>query len=214
MVIIYCSLLWCVWPVRQHSSSVTSIKSLGIGIFNHWHICHFDAARFNKLGLDTITTGEEPNPSNQVEEVHSYRPVQSEPLCSERIVHIDIGTAHSVAVTGDCCNSFNKMKKAPHLQGFRQFTLGFSSLEKGQCFTFGSNQHGQIGCSSRRSSRVPYQVPDLQGISMAACGDAFTLAIGSGECGLLMLSLCDVREVDYLMFHPFITERIVIWNAL
>uniref|UniRef100_A0A674N432 Serine/threonine-protein kinase Nek8 n=1 Tax=Takifugu rubripes TaxID=31033 RepID=A0A674N432_TAKRU len=110
----------------------------------------FTLSRFNKLGLDTITTGEEPNPSNQVEEVHSYRPIQSEPLCSERIVHIDIGTAHSVAVT-----------------------------EKGQCFTFGSNQHGQIGCSSRRSSRVPYQVPDLQGISMAACGDAFTLAIGS-----------------------------------
>lgn len=57
----------------------------------------------------------------------------------------------------------------------------FSSPEKGQCFTFGSNQHGQMGCSSRRSSRVPYQVPGLQGITMAACGDAFTLAIGSGE---------------------------------
>lgn len=38
-----------------------------------------------------------------------------------------------------------------------------------------------MGCSSRRSSRVPYPVPGLQGITMAACGDAFTLAIGSGE---------------------------------
>lgn len=149
--------------------------------------CRFDAARFNKLGLDTITTGEEPNPSNQVEEVHSYRPVQSEPLCSERIIHLDIGTAHSVAVTGEIV-AFHYLKKAPYLQGFHQFKFGFSSLEKGQCFTFGSNQHGQIGCSSRRSSRVPYQVPDLQGISMAACGDAFTLAIGSGELGLLMLT--------------------------
>lgn len=57
----------------------------------------------------------------------------------------------------------------------------FPLPERGQCFTFGSNQHGQIGCSSRRSSRVPYLVPGLQGITMAACGDAFTLAIGSGE---------------------------------
>lgn len=56
--------------------------------------------RFNKLGLDEITAGEEPNPSNQMEEVHSYTPVQSAPLNSEKIVYIDIGTAHSVAVTG------------------------------------------------------------------------------------------------------------------
>lgn len=60
----------------------------------------FVVVRFNKLGLDKITAGEEPNPSNQVEEVHSYTPVQSAPLNSEKIVHIDIGTAHSVAVTG------------------------------------------------------------------------------------------------------------------
>lgn len=56
--------------------------------------------RFNKLGLDKITAGEEPDPSNQVEEVHSYTRVQSAPLNSEMIVYIDIGTAHSVAVTG------------------------------------------------------------------------------------------------------------------
>lgn len=47
-----------------------------------------------------ITAGEEPNPLNQVEEVHSYTPVQSAPLNTEKIVYIDIGTAHSVAVTG------------------------------------------------------------------------------------------------------------------
>ncbi|CAB1418378.1 unnamed protein product [Pleuronectes platessa] len=106
--------------------------------------------RFNKLGLDKITAEEEPNPSNQVEEVNSYSPIQSAPLDSERITYIDIGTSHSVAVT-----------------------------DRGQCFTFGSNQHGQMGCSSRRSSRVPYPVPGMQDIAMAACGDAFTLAIGS-----------------------------------
>ncbi|XP_015239379.1 PREDICTED: serine/threonine-protein kinase Nek8 [Cyprinodon variegatus] len=106
--------------------------------------------RFNKLGLDKITAGEESNPSNQVEEVHSFTPVQSAPLNSDRIVYVDIGTAHSVAVT-----------------------------EEGQCYTFGSNQHGQMGCSSRRSSRVPYLVPGLKDIASAACGDAFTLAIGA-----------------------------------
>ncbi|MEQ2244027.1 Serine/threonine-protein kinase Nek8 [Ilyodon furcidens] len=107
--------------------------------------------RFNKLGLDKITAAEEPNPVNQVEEVNSYTPIHSDPLNSERIVYIDIGTAHSVAVT-----------------------------EEGRCYTFGSNQHGQMGCSSRRSSRVPYLVPGLKDITLAACGDAFTLAIGSG----------------------------------
>ncbi|MED6263280.1 Serine/threonine-protein kinase Nek8 [Characodon lateralis] len=106
--------------------------------------------RFNKLGLDKITAAEEPNPVNQVEEVNSYAPIQSDPLNSEKIVYIDIGTAHSVAVT-----------------------------EEGRCYTFGSNQHGQMGCSSRRSSRVPYLVPGLKDITLAACGDAFTLAIGS-----------------------------------
>lgn len=67
----------------------------------------FSSSRFNKLGLDKISNGEEPNPSNQVEEVHSYAPVQSAPLNSEKIVHIDIGTAHSVAVTGS--KEFNPM---------------------------------------------------------------------------------------------------------
>ncbi|KAF7650274.1 hypothetical protein LDENG_00128150 [Lucifuga dentata] len=105
--------------------------------------------RFNKLGLDKILAGEEPSPAHQVEEVHSYTPVQSAPLSTETILYVDIGTAHSVAVT-----------------------------EKGQCLTFGSNQHGQMG-SSRGSRRAPYVVPGLQGIIMAACGDAFTLAIGS-----------------------------------
>ncbi|XP_061683711.1 serine/threonine-protein kinase Nek8 isoform X3 [Syngnathoides biaculeatus] len=106
--------------------------------------------RFNKLGLDKITSGEEPSSCNQVEEVNSFSPVQSAPLNKEKIVCIDIGTAHSVAVT-----------------------------ESGQCITFGSNQHGQMGCSSRRGSRAPYSVPNLHGITMAACGDAFTLAIRS-----------------------------------
>ncbi|XP_031429352.1 serine/threonine-protein kinase Nek8 isoform X1 [Clupea harengus] len=106
--------------------------------------------RFNKLGLDRIVGTDEPLPQDQVEEVQTFCPIQSAPLNVEKIVYIDIGTSHSAAVT-----------------------------EKGQCLTFGSNQHGQLGYSSRRSSRVPYPAPRLQGITKAACGDAFTVAIGA-----------------------------------
>nr|XP_046245472.1 serine/threonine-protein kinase Nek8 isoform X2 [Scatophagus argus] len=137
-------------PVEFEAQRVVCGVDCSMIISTKHNIVACGSNRFNKLGLDKIIIGEEPNPSNQVEEVHSYTPVQSAPLNSERIVYIDIGTAHSVAVT-----------------------------EKGQCFTFGSNQHGQMGCSSRHSSRVPCLVPGLQGITMAACGDAFTLAIGS-----------------------------------
>ncbi|XP_030008586.1 serine/threonine-protein kinase Nek8 isoform X2 [Sphaeramia orbicularis] len=137
-------------PVEFEAQRVVCGVDCSMIISTQHNIVACGSNRSNKLGLDKITVGEEPNPSSQVEEVHSYTPVQSAPLNSEKIVYIDIGTAHSVAVT-----------------------------ERGQCFTFGSNQHGQKGCSSRRSSRMPYLVPGLQGIAMAACGDAFTLAIGS-----------------------------------
>ena len=56
--------------------------------------------RFNKLGLDKITASDEPASSDQVEEIHSFTAVQSAPLNVEKIAYIDIGTAHSVAVTG------------------------------------------------------------------------------------------------------------------
>uniref|UniRef100_A0A667Z2T8 Serine/threonine-protein kinase Nek8 n=1 Tax=Myripristis murdjan TaxID=586833 RepID=A0A667Z2T8_9TELE len=137
-------------PVEFEAQRVLCGVDCSMIISTQYKILACGSNRFNKLGLDKIAAGEEPNPSNQVEEVHSFAPVQSAPLNMEKIVYADIGTAHSVAVT-----------------------------ERGQCFTFGSNQHGQMGCSSRRSSRVPYLVPGLQGITMAACGDAFSLAIGS-----------------------------------
>ncbi|KAJ3590234.1 hypothetical protein NHX12_008188, partial [Muraenolepis orangiensis] len=108
--------------------------------------------RFNKLGLDLIDAGVEAKVCDQVDEVRLFTAVRSAPLSVEKMVYVDIGTAHSIAAT-----------------------------EKGECFTFGSNQHGQMGCSSRRTSRVPYLVPGLQGIVMAACGDAFSLAIRSEE---------------------------------
>uniref|UniRef100_A0A3Q3R0R4 Serine/threonine-protein kinase Nek8 n=1 Tax=Monopterus albus TaxID=43700 RepID=A0A3Q3R0R4_MONAL len=137
-------------PVEFEAQRLVCGVDCSMIISTQYSIVACGSNRFNKLGLDKITAEEEPNPSNQVEEVHSFTPVQSAPLKSEKIVYLDIGTAHSVAVT-----------------------------ERGQCFTFGSNQHGQMGCSSRRGSRVPFLVPGLQSVTMAACGDAFTLAIGS-----------------------------------
>lgn len=65
---------------------------------------------------------------------------------------------------------------------FSSFTLS-SVTASGDCYTFGSNQHGQLGTSARRVSRAPCQVQGLQGIKivMVACGDAFTVAIGTGD---------------------------------
>ncbi|XP_026986244.1 serine/threonine-protein kinase Nek8 isoform X5 [Sagmatias obliquidens] len=96
--------------------------------------------------------GEEPAPHQQVEEALSFTPLGSAPLDCEPLLSVDLGTAHSAAVTAS-----------------------------GDCYTFGSNQHGQLGTIARRVSRVPCQVQGLQGIkiAMVACGDAFTVAIGA-----------------------------------
>lgn len=58
-----------------------------------------------------------------------------------------------------------------------------SPTASGDCYTFGSNQHGQLGTHARRVSRAPCQVQGLQNIkiAMVACGDAFTVAIGTGD---------------------------------
>ncbi|ELK26939.1 Serine/threonine-protein kinase Nek8 [Myotis davidii] len=110
--------------------------------------------RFNKLGLDHLSLGEEPAPHQQVEEVLSFTALCSAPLDQETLLSVDLGTAHSAAVTAS-----------------------------GDCYTFGSNQHGQLGTNARRVSRAPCQVQGLQGIkiAMVACGDAFTVAIGAGQ---------------------------------
>lgn len=83
--------------------------------------------RFNKLGLDKISAGEEPTPSNQVEEVCSYTSVQSAPLNSETIVHIDIGTVHSVAVTGTI---YSPMIKSAPISCVRLVTLSPTFLHQ------------------------------------------------------------------------------------
>ncbi|XP_010859989.1 PREDICTED: serine/threonine-protein kinase Nek8-like [Bison bison bison] len=107
---------------------------------------------FNKLGLDHLSLGEEPALHQQVEEALNFTPLGSAPLDQEPLLSVDLGTAHSAAVTAS-----------------------------GDCYTFGSNQHGQLGTNARRVSRAPCQVQGLQGIkiAMVACGDAFTVAIGA-----------------------------------
>ncbi|XP_016158537.1 PREDICTED: serine/threonine-protein kinase Nek8 isoform X3 [Ficedula albicollis] len=108
--------------------------------------------RCNKLGLDRISSTEEPSPEEQVEEATVFVYAQSAPLNQEPIVCADIGTAHSAAVTAS-----------------------------GHCYTFGSNQHGQLGTNSCRNSRVPHLVVGLETmkVTVVACGDAFTVAIGA-----------------------------------
>ncbi|KAM4700965.1 serine/threonine-protein kinase Nek8 [Discoglossus pictus] len=108
--------------------------------------------RFNKLGLDHILDGIEPTQEDQVEEAYTFTPVQSAPLNQEAILSADVGTSHSAAVTA-----------------------------LGQCYTFGGNQHGQLGTSAHRNSRLPYLVSSSQELKviMVACGDAFTVAVGA-----------------------------------
>ncbi|XP_023575686.1 serine/threonine-protein kinase Nek8 isoform X4 [Octodon degus] len=55
--------------------------------------------RFNKLGLDHLSLGEEPAPLQQVEEALSFTPLCSAPLDQEPLLSVDLGTAHSAAVT-------------------------------------------------------------------------------------------------------------------
>lgn len=57
--------------------------------------------RFNKLGLDHCSLGEEPAPDQQVEEALSFTPLGSAPLDQEPLLSVDLGTAHSAAVTGE-----------------------------------------------------------------------------------------------------------------
>ncbi|XP_053426385.1 serine/threonine-protein kinase Nek8 isoform X3 [Nycticebus coucang] len=108
--------------------------------------------RFNKLGLDHLSLGEEPAHHQQMEEALNFTPLSSAPLDQVALLSVDLGTAHSAVVT-----------------------------VSGDCYTFGSNQHGQLGTNARRGSRAPCQVQGLEGIKMAmvACGDAFTIAIGT-----------------------------------
>nr|XP_032800141.1 serine/threonine-protein kinase Nek8-like [Petromyzon marinus] len=112
--------------------------------------------RYNKLGLDKIShDGDDAAcPAEQTEESLVLSPVQSSPLDGARVVHVALGTAHSAAVT-----------------------------DTGTCYTFGSNQHGQLGGGARTSSRAPQPVDGLGGVKVVqvTCGDAFTVAVADSD---------------------------------
>ncbi|XP_025136772.1 serine/threonine-protein kinase Nek8 isoform X2 [Bubalus bubalis] len=55
--------------------------------------------RFNKLGLDHLSLGEESALHQQVEEALNFTPLGSAPLDQEPLLSVDLGTAHSAAVT-------------------------------------------------------------------------------------------------------------------
>ncbi|XP_006811323.1 serine/threonine-protein kinase Nek8-like [Saccoglossus kowalevskii] len=103
--------------------------------------------RHNKLGLDD--NGKTPR---QVDEVHIFTSVVSEPLRQLHIKSVAIGTSHTAVVT-----------------------------DKGECYTFGSNQFGQLGHGvvgqNRQMGKVLF--PEGTKILDVACGDTYTVAIGS-----------------------------------
>lgn len=53
---------------------------------------------------------------------------------------------------------------------------------EGQCYTFGTNQFGQLG-NQTNNSRQPQEVKiaQTQKVAMVACGDTFTVIIADGN---------------------------------
>ncbi|ELU04715.1 hypothetical protein CAPTEDRAFT_111937 [Capitella teleta] len=88
--------------------------------------------------------------SEHVEEVHSFCPVQSLPLASQAIAMVAMGTSHAAAI-----------------------------MSNGECYTFGSNQFGQLGIPANGDNNMPTRVLSLSkiAVSMVSCGDTFTVAI-------------------------------------
>ncbi|CAG5116155.1 unnamed protein product [Candidula unifasciata] len=86
-----------------------------------------------------------------IDEVKVFTQVASAPINSVHTKMVALGTSHSAIVT-----------------------------EKGECYTFGSNQFGQLGgVESELVPRHPAQVALLQSkvITMLSCGDTFTVAV-------------------------------------
>ncbi|XP_059151574.1 serine/threonine-protein kinase Nek8-like isoform X2 [Physella acuta] len=86
---------------------------------------------------------------NLVEETTSFTPVSSAPITNLPIKLVALGTSHSAVVTAD-----------------------------GDCYTFGSNQFGQLGVETEPAHRRPQLVASLPHKAiMIACGDIFTVAV-------------------------------------
>ena len=66
-----------------------------------------------------------------------------------------------------------------HIMFIRNFK---TFLETGQCYTFGSNQFGQLGWnapSSNREVNKPEKLKHLL-VKFVSCGDTFTMAVTQG----------------------------------
>lgn len=89
------SVPWCIsfCPDRWEQESVYKLCQLDLASGS--------AFRFNKLGLDYLSLGEEPASHQQVEEALSFTPLGSAPLDQEALLSVDLGTAHSAAVTSE-----------------------------------------------------------------------------------------------------------------
>lgn len=65
----------------------------------------------------------------------------------------------------------------------------FSSVD-GECYTFGSNQFGQLGVETETGNRKPKLVSSLQDkIVFISCGDIFTVAVSEGNYWLVSLHM-------------------------
>ena len=66
------------------------------------------------------------------------------------------------------------------------FFFSCANLDSGECYTFGSNQFGQLGVDGNVKPRQVQKVTSLEHIKItkAACGDTFTTAVSEG------LSVC------------------------
>ncbi|XP_013083908.2 serine/threonine-protein kinase Nek8-like isoform X1 [Biomphalaria glabrata] len=91
----------------------------------------------------------EDNIDGVIEETTSFTPVASVPVSSLYIKMVALGTSHSAVITVD-----------------------------GECYTFGSNQFGQLGVETETGNRKPKLVSSLQDkIVFISCGDIFTVAV-------------------------------------
>lgn len=88
------------WDLSPGVPSSCPDKS-GQGSLYKLDLASGSAFRFNKLGLDHLSLGEEPTLHQQVEEALSFTPLSSAPLDQEPLLSVDLGTAHSAAVTGE-----------------------------------------------------------------------------------------------------------------
>lgn len=132
-------------------------------------------------------TGEECVPKSLRGDLHFRCPPPASVSCGQRPQRGSRGTLFPLLeLCGAGCSAWWAAKSFRGFSaslGSTQFFLSSLLSASGQCYTFGSNQHGQLGTNSCRNSRVPHLVVGLQAmkVTVVACGDAFTVAIGAGE---------------------------------